>query len=171
MTESIVMKSCVGRLIFDDSLTIASIFSPSSKVAELLIEFESTDGGTRCYSMQTSYKRKYIIKCIYNTETHIHEWNVINTTQIAYKKPIYITNTKQYTINFKTPTNISICTGAKLTSSIYNCKFDDIKGKCCLVMCLTTHKHIFCVWYNSNILSPEDVTDICGQIIQYSDIT
>jgi hypothetical protein len=171
MTESIVLKSCVGRLIFDDSLTIASIFSSSSKVAELLIEFESTDGGTRCYSMQTNYKRKYIIKSTNNFDTNIREWHIINTSQIAYKKPIYNTNTKQYYQNFKMPTNISTCTGAKLTTSIYNCEFDDIKGNCCLKMCLTTQKYMFCVWWNSNILSPEDVTDICGQIIQYSDIT
>jgi hypothetical protein len=177
MTEPKDLKSCIGRLLFDDSFTFASMFSSSLKVSELLIEFDTVNGidsiggGPICYSMQPNYKRKYIINEKLDNKTGVHEWHIINTCQIKYSQPKYNYTTRQYVSVFKTKMPVNIGgTGTKLTASIYNCEFSNLKGICCLKICLTTNKHMFCIWYNPDILSPEDVTDICGQIITYSDI-
>lgn len=152
---------CTGRLIIEED-TIFDIFTKYRKVKELLIEFSD---GPRCYSKNIGYERKYQILKVRGDYT---EYTLLNTFHISQRRPKF--DGKHYGIYpIKNDTHNKFAKiGVKLTSSEFNCEFEKSDGKICLQICMSSSRNIFFVTYDTTVFSPEDVTDICGQIITYA---
>lgn len=158
------LVTCIGRLLLEEE-SILSYFSKKRKIDELIIEFGDLP---RCYSQNFGYKRKYQLNFIINDKLY-REWNCISKDkQIKFKHPKQSGSSYTMTFGVKHDKFKNLC--VKADASNYNCEFVNDKGDLCLQIIMTSSRNIFSVTYDQNMLSPEDVVDICGQIITYSDI-
>lgn len=161
MTE---LVTCIGRLLLEEE-TLFNVFSRKRNIKELIIEF---DDQPRCYSQNFGHKRKYHMTRTQNSE--YPEWIVSNTcyNQITFLHPKQ--SGSLYIMKFGLSHDKFKILGVKAVASDGNCEFVNKKGEMCLQTIMSSSRNIFSVTYDSTILSPEDVVDICGQVITYSDI-
>ncbi len=154
----------VGRLIVEEK-TFFNMFG-SKKVNQLLIDF---DGMPLCYSMNIGYNRKYCITT--TTQQDGYRQHIIsNSIKFKFQKPSH--NGKDYVMIFGTQyANEKFSkNGVKPHASINNCEFVNLNNELCLQIMMSSSRNIFCVTYDKTLFSPEDIIDICGQIITHADI-
>lgn len=152
---------CVGRLLFEEE-TIFDVFFSDKKIKELLVEFEDFP---RCYSMNHEYKRKYIIT---KTKNKSYLEFITNSPNLRFCAPTYKNNC--YCCKFGSLYPKKLKPDMKCVASYYNCEFVDSKDQLCLQIMMSPSRNTFYVTYNKKLFCPEDIIDICGQVVTHSDI-
>jgi hypothetical protein len=154
------LVSYIGRLILDESLF--DFFLCTKKVNELIIEFEDFP---RAYKNNLNYKRKHTVVKI--QQTGYIKYTILNL-YVEFCKPTK--RGENYIMQFGSSIIKNKFSDANVCSSEYNCEFKNTSGKLCFQIIMSKQKNMFYVSYEDTMLEKEDVVDICGQIIDYTDI-
>lgn len=158
------LVTCIGRLLLEDK-TLFNMISKKRNVNELIIEFNDQP---RCYSQNFGYKRKY--QMVRTQRAEYPEWIIFNQCdkQLTFLHPIQ--SGSMFIMKFGLKHDKFKTLNVKAVASDNNCEFVNKKCDLCFQIIMSSSQHIFSVTYDPTILLPEDVIDICGQIITYSDI-